>query len=254
MYNEVAKESELWLNHAEQMHVWSLTGSLEYVVERVKSLEKETAPWLGKDADFTKLELASAYDIAQLRLASNELYINNRSVWISENINYFPKEKKVVIAAKRNNPILKGSNPALATYCHRQGRELELEENIAKSLYDLAEKDIAKAKRSGALLLSEIPSFIPSNRLSEEAISIFLFGDLAKEYGLFLKKHGIKSVPIHVLKREAFCTVDKPFAKPFLLTGLKEGSAIVGDNGNLCSIASLFYAVRRIYFNGHGNV
>ena len=103
-----------------------------------------------------------------------------------------------------------------ATQCHRKGREFYLNnQQIEKSLADAV----------------EIPADIKpisTKRFGDDEITDYVFGDVAKQYGEFLKDSGIDEMPIWLANISG-----KPFARQMWFSDLDDRSDLNGDNRGL---------------------
>ena len=109
------------------------------------------------------------------------------------------------------------ANAKQATQCHRKGIE-----------YYLTDKQVEEALADSVKLSAES---IPTNRLGENEITAYAFGNQAKQYGEFLKQAGIDEMPVWLTSIK-----DKPFARQLWLYGLGGGyrSVLSGYCRNLC--------------------
>ncbi len=132
----------------------------------------------------------------------------------------------------RNPPILEYAKEA--TIAHSEGKEFYLNNGqIEKALEDSA--DLPKKSKS-----------IPTNRFSEEEITVWAFGytqspinpyngpKKAQNYGDFLYELGTKSMPIWRIQKEIVDQENKPFARPLYFKGIIAGkSALIANDQDL---------------------
>ena len=152
--------------------------------------------------------IISAEENAQLRiLVERNAGISTRGNWISEAIILIKGKGKFIT---KNSPILTLKDLS------DLGRGTSLV---------LREEQLETALR-GSIKISDSQFSIPSKRFGEDELTNYLFGNLAKEYGLFLKDAKIKNMPINSADFR-----DKPFARQLWFDCLNEQSGIVGEGG-----------------------
>lgn len=126
------------------------------------------------------------------RTREGVLYVQNKGIFLT-----------------KNSPIME--NPEEATNYHRNGKDFYLNDNqVEEALTDAVE-------------LSNKP--IPTNRFKDNKITDYAFGDIAEQYGRFLKDAGIKEMPVWIADLQ-----DKPFARQLWLCRLGDGSGLNGGN------------------------
>ncbi|MBI2106394.1 hypothetical protein HYT57_00260 [Candidatus Woesearchaeota archaeon] len=150
----------------------------------------------------------SSRENAQLRMQEGkDAFVSRNGNRTREAFIYNPKTG---IFLTNNSPIM--ANAQEATNCHRNNKEFYLTDaQVEESLADCVE-------------LSD--KAIPTNRFAENQITVYAFGNVAEQYGQFLKSAGIKEMPIWLANLE-----DKPFARQMWLLRLVVGSRSV-LNGN----------------------
>lgn len=159
-------------------------------------------------------EIISLEDNARLRIQegkdSSASQDGNRT---REGVIYVPNEG---VFLTKNSPIM--DNAEEATACHRNLEEFYLnDEQVEKSLMDAIN---ISTKR------------IPANRLKDDEITVYVFGDVAEQYGMFLEETGImevsgrKEIAIDALQ---FVELqDRPFARQVYFAPIPNRSAISG--------------------------
>ena len=131
--------------------------------------------------------------------------ISKNGNWVREGVLYVPKKGKFLT---KISPIM--ANAKRATDCHRNGKDFYLtSEQIEESLSDSVE-------------LSK--DSIPTNRFAEDEITVYAFGDIAEQYGKFLKEAEINEMHIWTADLQ-----DKPFARQMWFGFLAGGSGLDGS-------------------------
>ena len=167
--------------------------------------------------DVAKAELeANDYKVisleenARLRMQEGkDSYVSRNGNWTREGVLYLP-DKRILLT--KNSPIM--DNPKEATDCHRQGKEFYLTpEQVEKAL---AESIEIKDRQ------------IPTNRFGENELTVYAFGEVAKQYGEFLKEAGIEEMPVWLANVQ-----DKPFARQMWFRDLVGRSELNGNDRGL---------------------
>ncbi|MBI4159438.1 hypothetical protein HY500_04260 [Candidatus Woesearchaeota archaeon] len=146
-------------------------------------------------------KIISLQENAQLRMEGGKnAFVSQNGNWTREGFIYVPKRG---IFLTRNSPIM--ANAQEATDCHRNQREFYLTDvQVEQSLVD-------------SILLSGQP--IPTSRFRESPIAVYAFGDIAEQYGLFLRGINLKEMPILLADLQ-----DRPFARQSWFRRLDVGS------------------------------
>jgi len=154
--------------------------------------------------------IISLEENAKLRMQQGkDHYVSQNGNWTREGVVYAPNKG---IFLTKNSPIM--ANAKEATQSHRKGNEYFLtEEQVEQALQD----SVKLSKKS-----------IPTNRFKENEIANFAFGDVAEDYGLFLKDAGIKKMPVYLTN-----VSDKPFARQLWFRGLDLRSGLRGGKSVL---------------------
>lgn len=173
-----------------------------------------------QDLEANGYKIISLRDNALLRIQQGkDSYISRNGNWTREGFVYTPKKGIFLV---RNSPII--DNAKQATDYHRKGQEFYLtQDQVEESL-----KDSVKIDRKE----------IPTKRFNDDAITAFAFGDVAGQYGDFLKEAGIKEMPIWLASTE-----EKPFARQNWFRDLDLRSELSG-NGRLLNDDSRLRGVR----------
>ena len=141
---------------------------------------------------------------AKLRIQEGkDAFVSQNGNWTREGVLYSKKGKFLT----KNSPIM--ANAKEATDCHRKGPDFYLtSEQVEQSLADSVEISSKS---------------IPTNRFAENKITVYAFGDIAEEYGNFLKQSGINEMPIWTADLQ-----DEPFARQMWFGGLGNRSELGG--------------------------
>ncbi|MEK6936093.1 MAG: hypothetical protein AABW67_04850 [Nanoarchaeota archaeon] len=155
-------------------------------------------------------KIISLEENAKLRMQEGkDSYVSRNGNWVKEGVIYVPNKG---VFLTKNSPIM--LNAKEATDCHRKNKEFYLTDaQVQESLADSVE---LKAKD------------IPTNRFADNKITIYAFGDSAKQYGEFLKEAGIKEMPVWLVNLE-----DKPFARQMWFRFLGNRSGLDDNSRNL---------------------
>lgn len=173
----------------------------------------------GKEALESKgYRIISLEENARLRMQQGK----NRNVskngnWTREEVVYLP-DKRIILT--RNSSIMQ--KPKEATDAHRNGNEFyPTEEQIEQALTDYV---ILSGKN------------IPTNDFKNNPITNYAFGDVAEDYGNWLKNEvGIKEMPVYLTN-----TSDKPFARQMWFRGLVYSSGLGGGGlGDDCGVRGI---------------
>ncbi len=124
-------------------------------------------------------------------------FISRSENWTREGVIYAPKKG---IFLTKNSPII--GNAKEATACHRHNsRDYYLSSNQVESALENS------VELKGGL--------IPTNRFKEDKLTLYAFGDIAEEYGQFLRDAGMRGMYVLLADLQ-----DKPFATQILFSGL----------------------------------
>ncbi len=102
---------------------------------------------------------------------------------------------------------------------------------VAKKYAELQEQ-AGEGYESSVFELKSTKS-IPTNRFSDEALPIWLFGANAKVYGDFLKEHKINEMPLWFNDADYINNQSKPYANQLWLAWFGDNSALLGDSRSL---------------------
>lgn len=134
--------------------------------------------------------IISLQENAMLRMQEGKsAFISQYGNYTREGVIYVPKKG---IYLTKNSPIME--NAEEATDCHGKGEEFYLnKKQVEKALSDSIELSV---------------NSIPTGRFGDDKITAYAFGDIAEQYGNFLKNAGLSSMLIYKADIR-----DKPFAK-----------------------------------------
>ena len=151
-------------------------------------------------------KIISLEENARLRMQEGrDSWESRYSNWTREGIVYIT-DKRIFLT--KNSPIIE--NPKEATECSRKRVE-----------YYLTDKQVEQALNDSIKLSKES---IPTNRFKDNEITAFAFGNIAEQYGLFLKGIGIKEMSVHLAN-----VYDKPFTRQMLFGNIGRGSNLLCD-------------------------
>lgn len=142
------------------------------------------------------------YDYLRAQSSPPHTYdMSTNPVFVAEGIIYHPPENKVLIARREYNPLISHIRDAHSR--HMEGLPYYLENGTDRSLMQTAEEDSGKNVKERRVFIfspaaSKPPYSIPTDRLAEDELLVFLFGDLAKSYGLALHELGKREFKISI--------------------------------------------------------
>lgn len=175
--------------------------------------------------DEHSLKLISAKQLAIARMqhgANSSLSLTGSLV--KEGNLYFPKRlagKEAIILFKDSLAL---QNPKDATDAHRKGNEYFVDNDKAMKLLEKAKKG-----DNSCLLLKSIEiEAIPTDSFGKEQVPFFLFGNKAKDYGVFLKDNGVTAMPLYFNSAKHINKRKGAYANQLILGGLKDYSGIFG--------------------------
>lgn len=199
------------------------------------------------------VRLISAERLALVRVSDDpKSPFSMQGNWVAENYIY-ATNGDILVASGSYNPLLK--NPERATDAHRAGKEFYLEDKVFEELRGIAKADPEEAIRSGVLLVmrKDIQGEIPSNRLAESPIGLFLFRQQAKPYGEWLKAQGalyevqgIRSITQWTTSEDYAKKQQHHFGRALWVHGLFYRSGLGGDDQGLHDILGRVHGVREV--------
>ena len=156
--------------------------------------------------------IISLEENAKLRIQQGKgSYISKNGNRTREAVIYLP-DKRIILT--KNSPIME--NPKEATTAYRNGNE-----------YFLTNEQVEQALQDSVSLSGKA---IPTNDFKNNEITNFAFGDIAENYGLFLKNAGINKMPVYLAN-----VSNKPFARQMWFRNLGSYSELNGYGRGLGS-------------------
>lgn len=192
----------------------------------------ESAPVFGsfdkaKDAlEKQGYRIISLEENARLRIqeGENSDICQSGGNWVREGVLYIPKKGAFLT---KNSPIMENPKEACQEYLLPPKR-IE---------WILTAEQVEKALKDSVQIPEEIKS-ISTDKSGEDPITKYIFGNVAKDYGKFLRKLGIEKMRI-LTDQEYFNTQDRPVVMPVYF-GFNPDSYVDGsthwcfvNNGNL---------------------
>ena len=160
-----------------------------------------------KDLEKAGYKIISLEENTLLRIKEGkDSFVSKNGNYTRECFIYNPQTKLWYLTNK--SPIME--NPVKATNAHRKGKEYYLTDNQVQ------------ASLEGSVEVTN--ESIPTNRFGEECLTIYAFGDNAKDYGLFLQDADIEKMPIWLSNSR-----EKPFARQMWFSGLDYLSVLFGN-------------------------
>lgn len=169
-------------------------------------------------------EIISLPQNARLRIQQGcWSHISEYENWVREGVICRRREKPKLA---RNSPILLSTREEIQAF--RDGNEShptqELIEQALIDSIDFPEKNIT----------------IPTGRFGANDLTAYAFGDVAEEYGLFLREAGVINMPVYAVSKHYVDSQIQPFVRQIFFRGLGERSGLSCgrylDMGGLCGI------------------
>jgi len=153
--------------------------------------------------------IISLEENAKLRIQQGlDSYISKDGNWTKEGVLYIPNKG---IFLTKNSPIMQ--NPREAAHNYREE-------------YFLTDKQVERALQYSVKLLREN---ILTNRFKDNEITAFAFGEIAEQYGQFLKEAEIKEMPVSVVGIDYINKQHRPFARQMWFSSLNIMSCLDGS-------------------------
>ena len=160
--------------------------------------------------------IISLEENAKLRIQQGKgSYISKNGNRTREAVIYLP-DKRIILT--KNSPIME--NPKEATTAYRNGNE-----------YFFTNEQVEQALQDSVSLSGKA---IPTNDFKNNEITNFAFGDIAENYGLFLKNAGINKMPVYLAN-----VSNKPFARQMWFWYLDGNSELNGDSRGLYDLGRM---------------
>lgn len=184
------------------------------------------------------LEVITAKQLAEARMRGGANHAVSRSwTWLAENFNYLPNGD-ILVASKAFNPLLQYASFAkMATDCHRQIPFMEfcLNDDVVGYLLEGAKQKGGVLQLRRKDIQKEVTKGISTDDFGKMELTAFLFGDKAEDYGKFLRKNEIKSVPLYVANKQS-----KAFSRALWAFNLYYSSALHGSSFLLNNLGRAF--------------
>ncbi len=179
-------------------------------------------------------ELASCRDVIRTRMDFPTIRDMQRGTWLAEGAVFYPQEK-IILVSPKHNPLFDNLRQTGEHFSKQRG--LPLEEKTAEEIAALTEKEssLSPAERNTLLLPWKCyPRSgligVPFDKAEEDELTVFLFKDLAREYGFncsslihtYPKGFGFEFKPCE----ETPSPYSGPFALPIFLSKVGNGSHI----------------------------
>jgi|TARA_Y100000310_G_scaffold340166_1_gene435026 hypothetical protein len=191
--------------------------------------------------DVAKAELEkSGYRIISLEESAN-LRVERRTYgdpdsWVKEGMLYVPN-KGVYIT--KNSPIIK--YPEIATQYHRTGSD-----------YNLTEEEVKHALEDSIQIFPYNTS-VPTDRFGQDVLALYLFGNNAPEYGQYLRKNEVDSMPIKVSDID-YKDSKFPFVRQIYFEGPNFMSEVDGNGWGFDNGPMTLHGVLRYDSDIHGDI
>jgi hypothetical protein len=194
-----------------------------------------TAPFdLGKkELEEGNYQLISAEQNAGLRVQhGKDAFVSKNGNFVKEGCVYVPNKGRFLT---RGSIVV--AMPTEATQAHREGKEFYVTNEQVDSVL------------GNSVQVPYDQSSVPTDRFGEDPVTVFLFGQIAKKYGDFLKDAKIKKMPLYFNDQKYVDEQKQPFANQLWLARLDNYSDVDGFNGGL----GFNDAVRGVKFSAEGD-
>ena len=172
-----------------------------------------------RDLKKDNYEIISLTENSYLRIINDhDSNVSREGNFTKEGIIYIPDKGNYLV---RESPIL--ASAKAATTAHKNLKEF----NPTMKSIEIALEDSIKLPDKGAEIL--VKDF------KRNEITAFAFGEHAEEYGHFLRRYGIKSMPFFVFAEDYNIKQHKPFARQIWFGSLDNSSDLVGFGRSLSS-------------------
>ena len=154
-----------------------------------KVIKRINAPWnVALDSIFkANGKVISSRDLAHARTQYDATHtINFLGSYVSEGVLYVPNNNPYLLLI-RPSPLLDSSLAEQATQAHRSGKEAFIDEKLAQSYLDRL-----ASKNTNVFALTDLTS-VPTDRFADDERTVWLFQDVAQQYGEHLKAN--KRIP-----------------------------------------------------------
>lgn len=176
-------------------------------------------------------EVITAKDNARLRIEQGkEAKVSTWGNFVKEGVIYLPGNGAFVT---RGSLVM--ANSKVATDAHRKGGEFYITPEQAEIILG----DSVKVPYG--------VTHVPTDKLGENEVAVFLFGEFAQKYGAFLDEAGIKRMPLRFNAEDYVNQQTRPYTNQVWLARLDGDSDVRG-------YGDLYYAntVRGVRFDAEG--
>jgi len=119
----------------------------------------------------------------------------NIGSYVKEGVLYIP-DKTIFI---KNSPLLNQRLAGKAVQAHRKGKEFYVDELVKKYQEQVNQDKNKQLEKRKTLAINKRGSFnIPTNRFKDEELTLWLFKDMAGQYGDFLRQNNIDEMPVYL--------------------------------------------------------
>lgn len=161
--------------------------------------------------------IITAQENAGLRIQfGKNAEVSIKGNYVKEGSLYIPKKGRFIT---RGSLVM--ASPKDATEAHRKGSEFYVEPEQAELVL------------ADSVAVSHDIRPIPTNRFGEDAITVFVFGDIARKYGEFLKEANINEMPLSFDDQDHVDGKSKPYANQLWLRRLDCRSGLLGNHWDL---------------------
>ena len=175
----------------------------------------------------------TARDLAFARINSETDHsLCRNGSFVREGVLYVPKFDGVILV--RDSLVLK--NPKGLVEAHRNGEDFFIDKTVADEYIDRARNG-----DNSVFVLKDF-SAVPTGRFGEDERTVWLYQDIAQEYGEFLEEYGKPEMPLDFDDSKYINEQEKPFANQAAVHSLSSSSEVNGVGNLNCS-----YRARWIY-------
>lgn len=178
-------------------------------------------------------ELASCRDVVRTRMDFPTIRDMQRGTWLAEGAVFYPQEK-IILVSPKHNPLFNSLKKTEEYFSKQRG--LPLEEKTAEEITVLAERESSFSPIQRNTLLLPWKCYprsglngVPFGKSTEDELTLFLFKELAGEYGFdcslvntYPSGFGVEFKPCE----ETPSSYSGPFALPIFLSKVSNGSHI----------------------------
>ncbi|HLC80225.1 hypothetical protein J4207_03730 [Candidatus Woesearchaeota archaeon] len=177
-------------------------------------------------------ELASCREVVRTRMDFPTIRDMQRGAWLAEGAVFYPQEKIILVSSK-HNPLFNSLKQTEEHFSKQRG--LPVEEKTAEEIAVLAEKESSLLPIERNTLVLPWRCYprggfgVPFSKAAEDELTVFLFRDLAGEYGFDCSLINTYPTGFDVEFKpceEVSLSYSGPFALPIFLSKVSTGSHI----------------------------